>query len=1540
MRKVHGWRRAARWIVGIFGGLLGLVAVALIVAFVVFQTGWGRGVLKNQIESRLDNMFVGGAKIGRLEGNPLSELVLNDVVINGPDKQPAIMVKRLTVKLPLLPLISHELRVQKVIAEQLDVRAKKLESGEWNLAKLMKPAEEKSTWSIKLPNVEVHRGHLLVDQGKGSEPIDIDNLEVYVDAKLPFGGPIDANARVTGQWRQKQAPVSIGGTFHIGQDMIEVGNAAVQLGEVRVVALGAKIPKGEASLYAKPMAGTVAVTAPAREVHRLVPQVELPADIALSASAKPEGRLTHFSVLGSVGKAQVSVFGRADVQAKLASIVVGAADLELAKLTNGKLAGTGGVFAALQVDGTTKTELPTASGIVHAWSTSIPNAPPINAAIAIDTRDDLIRTTIGATSGSGIRAGAGAVVRKRGEVITLERGDLIARTLDIRRASAGKSPVGGVLSARLHAKGKLAPKPDLAVEGTANGRRLRMQDMKADRLAFRIDAKHLPDNPVGSGRVELYDVERGNLRFGKLTVAAGNRPDGKLQVTVRSQPKPAPWRVDLDALVTTGDTIVVDLQRHLVRASANSLWQGKGGRITITPKRIDVVGLRSQSKDGTLAADASYVRAGKGRGDLQARVDASLDIGKLLDGKKGKVDAKVDIARKDNRFNGTVVANAKGIMLDPKSPIAIDADAKIEAREQQVLANVNIATLRSGRAKLVVDVDAPKDITDARAWRLLGRDSIRTAQLTLQGVKLDDVAKATKSPPMAGRIDGTLELSPAKAGGALAIRGVQLPQTKDLGSIHADLTLAQKDKDELKTTLIARLVPHEKAVAAKDVTKNGQAKLFVDANLKTPDRIFDPAAWRRLGHMAFRGATVRGERLAFQPGTLERLGIVSQLRGELGFGADIGPGLHEVRYVVSFHNLRGGLLAKPIALNLVGAVDEKSTRARIDVRHDGVTLVHVTADIPVSIDELRENPQVAKTKPLRGEARIEQVPAVKVMNVLGTSQIQSGTLDGTVTLGGTVGKPTVDAKLVARDVRVPDEGRRQVQQIEELTIAAKWDGAAGNVAIDGNQSAGGRLRIRASGSPDDLDKVNATLFAKNVDIAPLVAFMPGPAGGLAGKLEADFKLRGANPKTADLAGNLHIAHGRIPIAPAVGTLFEGDMRVEVRNKELGARMTGKLGRGDVSVAVNAPLDGVTPKSGKAKVTLRKVQLIGTTEPILTGEIDADLARIGDTWRTNVRIVKMDVKVPKEKGTKLSPVGAPTDLVYGGEKIHHGKNKGKDVPQGIVKDSDEQSGTDFEVAGATDLKAPSQVEGPMAKRKLPSDPAIVAYITMRNVFVESQEVRGLVNGRLTVSVANNKEVGIVGNMSLSRAVLDLFNRRYQVDKAALYFDGSPDPVLDVRITHDFPEVTTITEVRGRMSKPQLLLSSEPGRYSQAELLGFLLGGEPDGDPDNAPSATERVAGAGASIIGNKVGGYVKKALPVDVDVLRYEAASSTSSAAVTVGTWITDTLFLAYRQHLDARPDENAGQAELEYWLRRRLVVEGVIGDRGVNGVDLLWRRRW
>ena len=125
--------------------------------------------------------------------------------------------------------------------------------------------------------------------------------------------------------------------------------------------------------------------------------------------------------------------------------------------------------------------------------------------------------------------------------------------------------------------------PDLSIAGHAHARQLSVQGVRADRLALRIDAAHVPSHPTGSGHLEVDNVERGNVKLGRLTIDASRRRDGKLQVALRSEPKPSPWRVDVDALVTTGETVVVELQRHLVRTRGGATWTGEGGRVSIGP---------------------------------------------------------------------------------------------------------------------------------------------------------------------------------------------------------------------------------------------------------------------------------------------------------------------------------------------------------------------------------------------------------------------------------------------------------------------------------------------------------------------------------------------------------------------------------------------------------------------------------------------------------------------------------------------------------------------------------------------------------------------------------------------------------------------------------------------------------------------------------------------------------------------------------------------------------------------------------------------
>ncbi|HSD87802.1 MAG TPA: hypothetical protein VLB44_09825, partial [Kofleriaceae bacterium] len=824
-----------RWVLGICGSLVGLVAVAIVAALIVFQTGWGRRALRSQIESRMNSTFVGGATIGGIEGNPFTDLVLTDVVINGPDKQPAITVRQLTVKVPLLPLISHEVRVEKLIADGLDVNLKRDSSGQLEITHLTYPGPE-TTWNFTLPDIVVHRGHVALDTG--TEVMNFDNLEISVDAKMPFAGPLSASANMTGNWRERTAPLLVAASIRGDKEVFEVKNLAARVGGVSASIVGARIPKGT---FSQPFAGTVAVVAPAAAVKQLVPAVELPGDLALAITATPSGRLTYATIDAALGTAHVRGAIRADVQARLANGYLAAGGLDLERLSRGNVPGRGAAFVAFDVDGQSKGELPTARAIVTAWG-RVRNAPPTTATIALVSGGDRIHATVGAV-GSGIRAGVDADVLEHGRKIVLERGQLVATTQNIAAATMGAAPVHGSLDANLVAAGELSPAPDLTVYGHAHGKNLRMNDMAAQSFALRIDGKHIPGKPIGSARVELAGVRKGDIRFSQLTLAAGNRPDGELQVSLRSRPQPAPWQIDADALVTTGETIVVDLQRHFVRVAGGSEWRGHEGEVRIGPRAVEIENFRSRSGDGHIAVTGSMIRSGRGAGDLNAKVDAALNLKDLAKGYGGTLDAHVEVARTRGRFAGAVTAKASCVSLSPSSPVTLDGDAKIEARADQLLANIHVSTLKDGSAKLALDVEAPKDVTNAVAWKRLTRKAIRTMDLELDNLDVAKLAQLAGQQGLSGHVDGDIKIDATAGGGSIAIRGVKVPQMQGIGVVDADLVIKVPTHDELATTFNARLIPAPGEPTAKDITRGGQARVFADARFAAPERLFDPDAW-------------------------------------------------------------------------------------------------------------------------------------------------------------------------------------------------------------------------------------------------------------------------------------------------------------------------------------------------------------------------------------------------------------------------------------------------------------------------------------------------------------------------------------------------------------------------------------------------------------------------------------------------------------------------------------------------------------------------
>ena len=1097
--------------------------------------------------------------------------------------------------------------------------------------------------------------------------------------------------------------------------------------------------------------------------------------------------------------------------------------------------------------------------------------------------------------GEGVRAELVTSVEIAGERIAIEAATLRAKTTDPARASGGKAPVHGALDIDLKASGVVRPSPSLAVTGTIEGRRLRMADLSVAALHVAVDAKRLPNRPLGKAHVQAVDLVRQEMQLGELTVDASDRPDGVIAVAVRSKPKQNPWLADVDALVTPpggagSGRVIVELVRHHIRAGNGKDWRGTTGRIEIAPERIALSNFATASQVGQLAVAGSYERAGRRRGDLTANVDVrSLSLDTFARDYHGKVDAHIAAARRGGAWQGEVQLDGSGLEIDPSTP-RLDTHAHVALHGRQLTATADVASRDLGSASLALDVEtpAPAQIANPAAWKRLDRAAIRTAELTLRGIEIGRAAElAGLAGAYSGRINGNLKLQASTIAGRIEATKLVTPSSRGIVS-NAVFELSQTSPTELRPRL---------TITATDI-----GNLTAQADLVVPERWVDAAAWRRLGRGALRSANLRAEDITIDPAMLDRLGIVTELRGRVGAAINIGPAARTVDASIDVVQLRGGPLNQPVDLRLAAQVGERATTASFTAASKGGRLLELTGQIPISLAqvlELRGDPAALRDTRLAASAKLASVDAARLLGVFGRTEVTSGQLDGAVDLGGTLARPTVTARLVATQLKVPPGPRgKPVRTVERLAITGGWDGETAKLDIDGVESDGGALKLAAVARPDALRDGTLTVKATRFDLVPVLVFAPGPAGGASGELDADLKLTGLDPRTAQIAGELHMREARIPVAPSVGTLRSAKIDVAIADHAMQIAVDGKLGAGTVKVTGSAALDGAAPNGGKAKITLRKVSPIGAVEPQITADVSASLSRDHNQWHADLVVDHASVDVPSNRGEKLKPVGAPTDMRFGN--------------------------------GARVTRRPMEKAEPV-------DPIFLVTINLRSTRVESAEFRGDVSGRLEIR-ADGEAVALTGGIEAERGDLDLFGQRYYVERAGVHFDGPPDPLLDIRITHDFPEVTTVTEVRGRLSAPELVMSSDPGTYSQGQLLGFLLGGQPGGDP--AGSSADRATSAGESYVANQIGGYVRKALPIDLDVLRYEAATSNSSAAVIVGTWISDSLFLAYRQHLEARPDENTGEGEIEYWLTKRLVIEGTAGNRNVDGLDLLWRKRY
>ncbi len=1482
-------RRALRWARRVVLAAVTLALVGGIAAAIALHTDWGRDRVRAQLEAKLWPYFPAGARIGRLEGSVLGDFSLHDIELRDREGRPAVTIARVELNIGLTAWLDDEARLESVIVEGVAIELHQHGGDPPNLATMFEPNADPLTFEVVIERLVVRGAAITIERDGRVDHLDDVGLEA--EARVQQDGAVQARAAVAARWRVRRAPVAISGRFELDPDgAIAVPAAKLVVGGVAIEATGVgyggaagvAAVRGALQVVAPP--GALAALAPAWMLPRL--PLDLHVDVAPAANDAVAIRLRgtagaatlvgavvarplapHPTVVGSV---MVHGLDGHEVVAGLPSSAIDAAVVVALALDPSRhrlaaLRGTISVSGAGRVDAVRFDRI----GATAAFDGGDA------AAVIVDARGD---------GDTWVRA-AGTVVVV-GDAVVVRDGTLIAHSAALDRVTPGRIAIGGAFDVDLTLDGRLdGAAARVAVRGTIAGRRMRRDDVRVAALDVRLALDDVPTRPGGTATLSMRGVTVADLAVPDVVASARGRLGGGYHVSARAEDPALGVGGSVDAEVTIGDlssTIAdVRLGRYALHAGATRL-AGRGGRILITPDRVAVSGVGGQVAGGSLAVDASVSLA-----------------------RPGDVAGEVAIT-------GLDLAQVRGL---PGVPAlgrgTVDLRAGLDRRRAHLELAVRGAAI--GELTVAVDLAPPRRPTELASWTALDRRAVRGLRIDARAVDLNALGDTFAiTTPLGGRIDALVQLG--AAGGPAAGASAEL---------HGRGLIADGLPAPLDLDVVFDL--DQPAVTKVDLTAalRGIGAARVTAAVRVPIHVFDVDAWRRLGLGAVEDARLRIDALTIDDAVAASLGL-GTVRGELTVDATASPGLREIEATVVARDLRAGPLVEPIGVSLQLVADASGARATVRAGLGGTTVATAEVSSPLDVIAALRRGLAPTALPVRGAVTLPETELAMLGRALGLAAPPSARIRGGATVEGTLGAPTATVDLVLEHLGAR-RGRRGGQPrggLRTLTVGGAYAAGQVHVEVRGQQDDGGALAIDADVELARSSAARASIVATGLQLRPLARLAPDALFGVSGVLDADLRLRGLEPATASVLGQVRLTKGTLPIHDVVGVLRDTAVTLDFDPGRVHAAISGAIETGRLEVVADAALDGLLPQRGTIDATVRGLELITSSAPRVDGTLHAEIGptmasgpgsgrvswwgRAGDHVTIDAALRGATVTARASKGRDLHPSGLPLDLVFADTR----PGAPVAVPRAVAVRS---------FVGA----APDQ---PLAEIALRIEPVTVVTPILRG------EVSGQLAGAIGLDGAT-----VEGRLEVARGDVVLLERRYRLRRAVVTFDGSIDPLLDVQLERDLPELTLLANVSGRASDPRLTLSSDPATYTEGQLLAFALA-----DSASAPGSETSDAATNllAAVASQAIVGAIAPLLPVRIDVIAYEPASATSGRAFVFGRWITRKLLVLYRNRAEARPDQNVNEAEAEYWLDQRVLVEGVAGDRGVLGLDLLWTRRW
>jgi autotransporter translocation and assembly factor TamB len=203
------------------------------------------------------------------------------------------------------------------------------------------------------------------------------------------------------------------------------------------------------------------------------------------------------------------------------------------------------------------------------------------------------------------------------------------------------------------------------------------------------------------------------------------------------------------------------------------------------------------------------------------------------------------------------------------------------------------------------------------------------------------------------------------------------------------------------------------------------------------------------------------------------------------------------------------------------------------------------------------------------------------------------------------------------------------------------------------------------------------------------------------------------------------------------------------------------------------------------------------------------------------------------------------------------------------------------------------------------------------------------GDLNVSAAPGKPITLVGNVNTVRGFYDYQGRRFTVLRdGTVRFEGdsinSLDPALDVSAERMIQAVTVRVNVKGRLRRPDIELTSMPPQ-EQADILALIIFNQPLNQLGEGQqlSLAQRAGSIAAGAVANQLTGSIANSLNLDQFEINLSPDTG-STAELTVGQQLGQNLYVKVQQGIGDNSQTNfVLEYEFSKWLRLQTnVLEG------------------